>query len=235
METGSRTGVVHEGGERLARGMGVDLLGLRVGYASIGITLGSGGNSITRMVSVDRHGVNQRLNHAVRRLVRDAAAGRLQLSDINARLAALEAFAPRYPAWFVALAVGLACAAFGELLGIDTPAFLAVLFAGTAGQAARQALQRTDINFYVGAAIVGALTASLGGLGAQLAGSATVELAMVASTLLLVPGVAATNAQADIMDGYPTMGSARAVSLIMTMAFVTIGLWLAQFLVGIPE
>ena len=103
------------------------------------------------------------------------------------------------------------------------------------GWPARQALQRTDINFYVGAAIVGALTASLGGLGAQLAGSATVELAMVASTLLLVPGVAATNAQADIMDGYPTMGSARAVSLIMTMAFVTIGLWLAQFLVGVPE
>jgi uncharacterized membrane protein YjjP (DUF1212 family) len=44
----------------------------------------------------------------------------------------------------------------------------------------------------------------------------------------LVPGVAATNAQADVMDGYPTLGSARAVSVIMTMAFVATGLWLAQ-------
>ena len=32
----------------------------------------------------------------------------------------------------------------------------------------------------------------------------------LASILLLVPDVPSTNAQTDIMDGYPTMGSARA-------------------------
>ena len=43
MQTGSRAAVVHEWGAMLKSGLGVDLLGLRVGYASISVTLGSGG------------------------------------------------------------------------------------------------------------------------------------------------------------------------------------------------
>jgi uncharacterized membrane protein YjjP (DUF1212 family) len=66
-----------------------------------------------------------------------------------------------------------------------------------------------------------------------LAGSATINLAMMASMLLLVPGVPATNAQTDIIDGFPTMGSARAVSVIMVMVFATTGVWLAEILLGV--
>ena len=55
---------------------------------------------------------------------------------------------------------------------------------------------------------------------------------MMASILLLVPGVPATNAQLDIMDGYPSMGSARAVTVVMVMVFATVGVWLAEFALG---
>jgi uncharacterized membrane protein YjjP (DUF1212 family) len=48
-----------------------------------------------------------------------------------------------------------------------------------------------------------------------------------------VPGVPATNAQADIMDGYPTMGSAQAVSVIMVMVFAATGVLFAQALLGL--
>ena len=56
---------------------------------------------------------------------------------------------------------------------------------------------------------------------------------MMASILLLVPGVPATNAQTDIMDGYPSMGSARAVTVIMIMVFATAGIWLAEVVLGV--
>jgi uncharacterized membrane protein YjjP (DUF1212 family) len=233
IESGSRCHVVHSCAETLARVLGADILGMRVGYASVGITLGSGANTITRMVTVTQHGVDQRLAHAVRALVHEAAAGRLPPGEIGARLATLETSVRRYPPWLVALAVGLACWAFGELLGADHAAGLPILVGGAIGQMLRVRLRRAGVNPYVvvvAVALVGALAC---GIGARLAGSGTVDLAMVAATLLLVPGVPATNAQANIMDGYPTLGSAQAVSVTMTMVFVATGLWLAQLLHGL--
>jgi uncharacterized membrane protein YjjP (DUF1212 family) len=67
-------------------------------------------------------------------------------------------------------------------------------------------------------------------LGARLAGSETVPTAMIASILLLVPGVPSLNAQNDILDGRPTLGSARAVWVTIILVFVTAGLWLAQLI-----
>ncbi len=54
----------------------------------------------------------------------------------------------------------------------------------------------------------------------------------IASTLLLAPGVPATNAQTDIVEGFPTVGSARAVSVAMIMVFATIGIWGAEAVLG---
>jgi uncharacterized membrane protein YjjP (DUF1212 family) len=233
MESGSRCHVVHSCGETLARVLGAQILGMRVGYASVGVTLGSGANTITRMVTVTQHGVDQRLAHSVRALVHEAAAGRLPPGEIGARLEALEHGVRRYPMWLVAGAVGLACAAFGELLGADHAAALAILLGGAAGQLVRGRLRKAGVNAYVVVVAVALVSALLCGFGARLAGSGTVDLAMVAATLLLVPGVPATNAQANIMDGYPTLGSAQAVSVIMTMLFVATGLWLAQLLHGL--
>ncbi|KAA5602156.1 threonine/serine exporter family protein [Blastochloris sulfoviridis] len=233
MECGTRVKVVHDGAAMVARGLGVEAVGLRSGYASLEITVGHGVNTITRMMPVGRHGVNQRLDLAVRRLAAKAAAGGMTVDQINAELAHLVASTPRHPAWFVALATGIACAAFGRLLGVDWPAVLAILLAGTAGQGVRHVLLARNMNFFVVTAIIAFLAASLGGIGARLNGSATVDMAMMASILLLVPGVPATNAQADIMDGFPTVGSARVVWVVMVMVFATTGMALAQTLLGL--
>jgi uncharacterized membrane protein YjjP (DUF1212 family) len=232
MQSGSSGRVVHACGETLAKALGVDLLGLRVGYTSIAITLGSGANTITRMVTLSEHGVNHRLNQAVRALVREAVNSRLPPAEITARLDALVRQTPRYPAWLVAVAVGLACAAFGELLGTDHRSFLPVFLAGGLGQCMRHQLLRINTNLYVVATATALLAAGLVGMAARLAGSNTVDLAMFAATLLLVPGISATNAQADVVDGYPTLGSARAVSVLTVMLFVSTGIWLARLLLG---
>ena len=47
---------------------------------------------------------------------------------------------------------------------------------------------------------------------------------MVASILLLVPGVPAVNAQTDILEGHPTLGSARLATVVMTLIFMAAGL-----------
>jgi uncharacterized membrane protein YjjP (DUF1212 family) len=234
MQSGSSGRVIHECGALLARSQDVQLLGLRVGYASITITLGHGENTITRMVAFAGHGVNHRLDQAVRALVREAAHTGMAPAEIGTRLDALLADVPRYPGWLVAIAVGVACAAFAGLLGADARALPATFLASGVGQAARQFMHRRGVNAFVIVAVVALLSALLGGLGARLAGSGTPNLALFGATLLLVPGVPATNVQADVVDGLPTLGSARAVSVLMVMVFVAVGIWLAQILLGMP-
>jgi uncharacterized membrane protein YjjP (DUF1212 family) len=56
---------------------------------------------------------------------------------------------------------------------------------------------------------------------------------MIASTLLLVPGIPAVNAQSDILEGYPTIGTARAVSVAMTLLFIAIGIWIGPMLLNV--
>jgi uncharacterized membrane protein YjjP (DUF1212 family) len=147
---------------------------------------------------------------------------------VHAELDRLLRETPRHPVWLVALATGTACAAFGRLLGIDWCAFLPVLLAGTIGQALRHQLLIRGVNYFVMSAIIAFLASSLAGWGARLVDSGSVDTAMIASVLLLVPGVPATNAMTDIMDGFPTVGSARAISVAMVMVFASTGLWLAQ-------
>lgn len=233
MESGARARVVHECAIEIARGLGADPIAFRCGYASMSMTVGSGESTITRMVPVGALGVNHRLGDAIQRLTGMVAAGRLSVPETTAELDRLIRDTPRHMPWFTAVAVGMACAAFGRLLGIDWPAFLPVFAAGTVGQYGRHQLLKRKTNGFVVAALVAFLAATIGGVCARFAGSHTVNLAMMASILLLVPGVPATNAQTDIMDGFPTLGSARAVSVLMIMLFATTGVWLAEALLGI--
>lgn len=233
IETGACVRVVHEAARRVVGGLGVAVVGLRTGYASFEITVGAQGNTITRMMQVGRHGVNHRLDFAVRDLVNQAAAGGMDVDAIEAELARLVKETPRHSPVVVALATGTACAAFGRLLGVDWPAFVPVLVAGSIGQYVRHTLLHRGVNVFVVAAFIAFLSGTLGGIGAKLVGSHTVNMAMMASILLLVPGVPSTNAQTDIMDGFPTMGSARAVWVIMVMVFAACGIWLAESVLGV--
>ncbi|WP_031336945.1 threonine/serine exporter family protein [Rhodopseudomonas sp. B29] len=232
-QSGASVRVVHEGARLVTSGLGAEVLGMRSGYASFEITVAMGPLTTTRMMQIGPHGVNHRLDFAVRDLAVRASQGGMTPEEISAELLRLVQETPRHPPWLVAVATGLACAAFGRLLGADWPSFVPTLLAAGLGQRIRHALLAHHTNVFVVAGIVGYFAAALGCIGARLAGSSTVELAMMASTLLLVPGVPSTNAQTDIMDGYPTMGSARAITVIMIMVFAVTGVWLAEFLLRI--
>jgi uncharacterized membrane protein YjjP (DUF1212 family) len=185
------------------------------------------------MMEVGPHGVDCRLIHAVRTLARRIQHGDLTRAEALAEVTRLKQNTPHHPPLLVAFAVGIACAAFGSLLGLDWAAFIPVFTAGAIGQSIRHALLRRDTNVFIVTAGVAFLASSLGELGAKLAGSTTVSLAMIASCLLLVPGVPALNAQSDIMEGHPTLGTARAVSVLMLLMFIAVGVMLARAVLAV--
>ncbi len=232
MEAGARASSIDAIVATFARGLGADRVDLRVGYASLAITIGIGLNGITRMREVGHLGVNQRLDQALWQLAERVKRGELTTEETRAELDRLAAKTPRHSTWIMAVAVGLACAAFGRLLKVDWLGTGPVFVAAAIGQLVRRDLLGRQVNVFICATVVSFITALIGGLGAHWAGSETVTTAMIASILLLVPGIPSVNALSDILEGHPTLGSARAVTVAVILIFVAAGLWFAQGLVG---
>jgi uncharacterized membrane protein YjjP (DUF1212 family) len=232
MESGASAQIVDQFVDTVAQGLGAERVDLRIGYASLAITVGIGSEGLTRMRKVGLLGVNQRLDFSLRELARAVGRGDLTASEARSRLSSLAQDSPRYAGWLVDTAVGLACACFGRLLGLDWAALGPVLLAAIVGQWSRRQFAARQVNIFIAATVVAFIASALSGLGAGLLASQTVDTAMIASVLLLVPGVPALNAQNDILEGRPTLGSARAVWVAVTVVFLTAGVWLGQMLLG---
>ena len=235
IEVGVRSKLVHEDCARIAHGLGADRVGLFADYASLNITVTRGMSSITKTVELDPHGVNYRLSHAIRGLAQRICRGGMTSEEALSEMMHLKLGTGHHPPWVVVLGVGIACAAFGRLLGMDWESFLPVFIGGAIGQSIRYFLLRRGTNVFVVAACVAFLASSIGGLGAHWAGSTTLDIAMIASVLLLVPGVPALDAQYDILDGYPTLGTARAVVVSMILIFTATGVLIARAVLGVQQ
>ena len=218
--------------DTVARGLGAERSDFRIGYASLAITIGIGNASLTAMRKVGHLGVNQQLDQELRVFANRIEQGELNAATARAELDRIVRETPRHPSWVMAIAVGLACAAFGRLLKLDWLGTGPVFLAATLGQYVRRELATRHVNVFIGAATVAFMSSVVGGLGARWAGSATIPTAMVASILMLVPGVPALNAQTDVLDGRPTLGSARAVWVVVILIFLTAGVWLGQIALG---
>jgi len=137
MESGASAASVDAIVAKFARGLGADRVDLRIGYASLAITIGIGPNGITRMREVGHLGVNQRMDQELWRLAERVSRGELTVGEARAELDRLSKGAPRHSAWVMAVAVGLACAAFGRLLNVDWlgtgPVFLAAMMGAGLG------------------------------------------------------------------------------------------------------
>jgi uncharacterized membrane protein YjjP (DUF1212 family) len=232
MEAGAGAKGVERMVEAFAFGLGADRVDLRIGYASMAITIGIGRNGITRMLKVGNLGVNQRLDQELSLLSKRVSNHEMTLAQTREELTRLAAKTPRHSALVMAMAVGLACAAFGRLLAVDWAATGPIFLAAAIGQFVRRELLARQVNIFICATLVSLLSSVIGGLGARWVGSETITTAMIASILLLVPGVPAVNAQSDILQGHPTLGSARAVSVAMTLIFAAAGLWVGQMLLN---
>ena len=132
MEAGASAAGVKLIVERVAFGLGANRVDLRIGYASLAITIGIGDAGITRMRQVGTLGVNQRLDHELWQLAKRVSRRELTVDQTRSELIRLAKETPRHSPFVMAVAVGLACAAFGRLLDVDWmatgPIFLAAAF-----------------------------------------------------------------------------------------------------------
>lgn len=233
MEAGSSARHVEEITTQVAIGLGAEHVHLQVNYTSLAVTISAGPDAVTRMRRVGPMGVNETLHRALSDAATRILQGGLTLTEARAELTHLRQNSPSHSGWYVAVSVGVACAAFGRLLGADWAGVAPILFASALGQMVRRQLAQHHVNVFVSATAVAFLGSALCGLGARWAGSQTLASDIIAPMLLLVPGVPAFNAEYDILEGHPTIGGSRAIWVIVMVVFMTVGVWLAQGLLGV--
>jgi uncharacterized membrane protein YjjP (DUF1212 family) len=231
LQHGANGRIVQEAISDIAGALGCDSVEVFCQHAAVLVTIHRGSESCMQMNKSGEHGVNLRRAQAVRQIIRELVAKDLNCATAQARMDAVPLTTPAYPVWFVCLSTGLACSAFGRLLGADWPAFLPIFIGAAAGQWVRHTLFHLRHNIFVIAGIVSFLTAFLAGLGARLCGSAHLPIATLAAVLLLVPGVAVLNAQVDVLEGKPNLAAARALRVLYLLMFMAIGLAIAQAIV----
>jgi uncharacterized membrane protein YjjP (DUF1212 family) len=233
MEAGANARRVEEIVDASAQSLGGGQVQMRSGYASLVITIEAEHSSITRMNKVGHIGVNQRVEQELWRLAERVSYEPLTTEQVDTELARIATGTPRYPPWLTSAAVGLGCAAFGRLLGVDWHGTGPVFLAATLGQFIRHTVLTYGFNIFICTVLVSTVTSLLASVAARWAGSGTITTAIIASILLLVPGVPAVNALSDILEGRPTLGSARVVTIIMTLVFIAAGLWVGPVLLGL--
>jgi uncharacterized membrane protein YjjP (DUF1212 family) len=236
LEWGGNARVVHEAIAHVATGLGCDSAQVFCQHAAIIVVLARGGESLTRMGKVGEHGVNLRGTQRLQEIIHRIARGELSYDEARAQVEKVPSTTTRYPVWFVCLATGLACSAFGRLFKSDWVAFLPTLVGASLGQYLRHTLLHHRRNIFLTAGAVSFLSAMVAGFGARALGGNDLPLAMVASVLLLIPGIPVLNAQIDIIEGKPNLAAARGLRITFLLLFMAVGLALAQVFVlsGVP-
>lgn len=230
IQTGVSARRAQEAMQRAAAGLGCERLEVLCVSDTIVVEIWRGEERSPELQHLGHQVVNFQLATAVLEVVDRLAAGGLRVETAEEELDVLQTIPPQHPPWLVCLAAGIGCAAFGRLLGADWAAFLPTLAGASIGQWLRHRLGRAHVNLYLSTGIVSFLASILAGWGARLAGSQRVELAVLAAVLLLVPGIAALNAQKDVIDNHIGLGISRAVRVIMVVLFISVGLLLSQHL-----
>src|SRR5258708_2972479 len=120
---------VHDAVERRGGKLGIDGLALVVTVTGMTATARRGGEQATLVKQVGPLGINAWRLGSLERLADDAPAG-LTPPALAATLDAIEAASPQHPIAVVAVAVGLASAAFSFLNGGDLASVLSTFVAG---------------------------------------------------------------------------------------------------------
>jgi len=231
LEWGANARTVHEAIFSLATGLGCDSAEAFCQHAAIIIVLNRGDESYTQMGKVGEHVVNLRRTQRLQEIVLSVSHGELSCAEAQAALDAIPKTTKHYPVWFICLATGLACSAFGRLFKSDWVSFLPTLIGAGIGQYVRHTLFHKKYNIFLTAGTVSFVAATIAGFGAKSFGSLHLPLAMVAAVLLLVPGIPVLNAQIDVIEGKPNLAVARALRITFLLLFMALGLSLAQGLV----
>jgi uncharacterized membrane protein YjjP (DUF1212 family) len=214
-------------------GLGADRLELYVTPTGVITTAISGNEQRTRVARVGALGVNMAQTLALRQLATHLMLVGGTLPAVREQIAIIRSRPRELPLWATIPAVGIACGAFAEILGAGTGEFIAAAVGAGLAQTVRLMLHRAHVNIFA-LTVICALAGSLIAWGVcQIIHSDQVELAVIASVLLLVPGVPLVTSVLDLSNNDLVSGVTRGTLALMLALSIGVGVLLTLSITGL--
>jgi uncharacterized membrane protein YjjP (DUF1212 family) len=232
LESGAASFRTEETMAAVGLGLGVDRLEMWVTPTGMVVTVFSAEEQHTRVGRVGSSGVNMAQIWAIDQLSRRVALQGGTVDSVRAELEAIKATPRELPDWVMIAAVGLACGAFCKNLGGGWPEFVAATVGAGGAQWLKLVLHRLGMNFLM-LTVVCALAASLvAWLVLQVIPGGNMVLGLIASVLLLVPGVLSVTTVIDLTNYDLVSGVVRGVLALIITLSIGFGVMLTLWVTG---
>ena len=185
------------------------------------------GSSQTCLTRVRRDATALWRVDGVNAVSRAVVAGELTPDQALARLERLKDEKPPYPSWLVILGAALCGASFTVMFGGGWMEFLVTAITAALAQAACQLVERRRAMPLVAVMIGSFVSALLPGL-AALRLTLLTDVIIAGAVMPFVPGLAMTNAVADLIRGDMLSGISHGFSALLTAGMIALGTVLAS-------
>lgn len=216
---------------RVAAALGVQRLDTIVMPTGIVVTVHGQARTWTQTLKVQAPGVNMARVAAFEALSRKINAD-TPLTELSAMVDAVEHTPSAYSPQAVVAAVGLACGAFAIILGGGPLEFVAAACGAAVAQITRMLMIKHRTNPYLVTASCAAIATAVSYLLAHLTMVPSPRLAMIASVLLLVPGVPLVTSLLDMIHFDLISGVTRGVYAALLLVNIGIGMLFILYLTG---
>ncbi|MFN8419317.1 MAG: threonine/serine exporter family protein [Anaerolineae bacterium] len=156
----------------------------------------------------------------------------ITLAELSQRLDGIEHRPPMYSRLTVILMVGLACGAFAVILGGSAGEFVAAFTGAMLAQYLRFRLLASHVSPYLVTTVCAASATLISEIAVHLFNAPTPRAALIASVLLLVPGVPFITALLDLVHLDLISGIARGTYAALLLMFIGLGMLLVLTITG---
>ncbi len=233
LQYGAESARIEETVHRLGTGLGTDWMDILVSPNAIAVTASSGREFRTKIRRIVAINVNMSIIDAVNTVSRQVSLGELDRFQVRKAFEQIDHLPPIYNRWVVVVMVGLACAAFSRLFGGDWPIFAVTFLASATAMWVRQQLARIYFNSLLVVIVTAFVAGFIAGAASLFKLSLQPQTALVASVLLLVPGVQLINSAEDLIKGHLVIGIVRGLTGGLVALGIAAGLALAMRLMGV--
>jgi uncharacterized membrane protein YjjP (DUF1212 family) len=231
LQSGAASSRTKETMDRFAEALGIEQFDSFVTPTKVIGVVNGGQSSYTRALRVPVLGVNMARISALHVLAHHP--GDLSPASLTAWLDSVERSRPEYPPFAVVAGVAVACGCFALILG-GGPVEAAAATAGAAGaQAVRMRLATGHVNPYLVTVMCAAVATLVSYLPMLLLSASQFRIGLIASVLLLVPGVPLVTALLDLIHLDLISGVTRGAYAVILLMNIGVGMLLVLALIGL--
>jgi uncharacterized membrane protein YjjP (DUF1212 family) len=233
LQSGAATFRTEETMARIGLGMGADRLDLYVTPTGIIATAVSGQEQRTRVGRVGPLGVNMAHADAFNQFSRHVSLVGVSVDAARQQIETINAMPRELPSWVTILAVALACGAFSQILGAGWTEFVAAMVGAGVAQFFRMRLHRAGVNPFALVVLCAWAGSMIAWTLCQFLPSDHIDLAVIASVLLLVPGVPLVTSVLDLTNYDLVSGVTRGTLALLLVLSIGIGVLLTLAITGL--